>query len=104
MGFNLLVIFLPGSVALGESKAGHRPAGEGVSWCLETSLLTLPSSLFIFYILSSLLLKTVGCLSGCLMFSASVQKLFCGIRSAFNVPSMNLWGRKRSPRPVPPPS
>ena len=36
-------------------------------------------SLFIFYILSYLLLKTIGCLSGCLMFSDSIQKLFCGI-------------------------
>ena len=40
-------------------------------------------SLFIFYILSYLLSKTVGCLSGCLMTSASIQKLFCGICSAF---------------------
>ena len=40
-------------------------------------------SLFIFYILSYLLSMTMGCLSGCLVFSASVQKLFCGICSAF---------------------
>ena len=40
-------------------------------------------SLFIFYILSYLLLKTMGCLSGCLVSSASVQKLFCGVCSAF---------------------
>ena len=40
-------------------------------------------SLFIFYILSYLLLKTMGCLSGCLMSSASVQKVFCGIYSVF---------------------
>ena len=40
-------------------------------------------SLFVFYILSHLLLKTMGCLSGCLMSSASIQKLFCGICSAF---------------------
>ena len=40
-------------------------------------------SLFIFYILSYLLLKTMGCLSGCLVSSASIQKLFCGIYSAF---------------------
>ena len=38
--------------------------------------------LFIFYIFSYLLLKTMGCFSGCLM-SASIQKLFCGIYSAF---------------------
>ena len=40
-------------------------------------------SLFIFYILYYFLLKTMGCLSGCLVSSASVQKLFCGICSAF---------------------
>ena len=40
-------------------------------------------SLFIFYILSYLLSKKMGCLSGCLMSSASIQKLFCGIYSAF---------------------
>ena len=61
-------------------------------------------SLFIFYILSYLLTKTMGCLSGCLMSSASIQKLFCGIFSTFNVLSMNLWGRKWSPSPIPLPS
>ena len=40
-------------------------------------------SLFIFYILSYLLSKTMGCLSGYLMSSASIQKLFCGICSVF---------------------
>ena len=40
-------------------------------------------SLFIFYIFSYLLLKTMGCFSGCLMSSASIQKLFCGVYSAF---------------------
>ena len=40
-------------------------------------------SLFISYILSYLLSKTMGCLSGCLVFSASIQKLFCGIFSTF---------------------
>ena len=40
-------------------------------------------SLFIFYILSYLLLKTMGCLSGCLVSPTRVQKLFCGICSAF---------------------
>ena len=41
-------------------------------------------SLFIFYILSYLLLKTMGCFSGRLMSSASDQKLFCEVCSAFN--------------------
>ena len=33
-----LFIFPPGYVALWDSKTPHRPACEGVSWCLETSL------------------------------------------------------------------
>ena len=40
-------------------------------------------SFFVFYIFSYLLLKTVGCFSGCLMSSAGIQKLFCGIYSVF---------------------
>ena len=39
-----LFIFPPGYVALWDSKTPHRPAGERISWCLETSpLLRLPS-------------------------------------------------------------
>ena len=51
-------------------------------------------SLFIFYILSYLLLKTMGCLSGCLVSSASVQKLFCGICSAFKLSFDEFVGEK----------
>ena len=40
-------------------------------------------SLFIFSIFSYLLSKTMGCFSGCLMSSASIQNLCCGICSAF---------------------
>ena len=80
----------------------HRSAGERVSGCLETwfpavwKLLllheSLPrtvsvpnrfASLFVCYILSYLLLKRMGCLSGCLVSSASIRKLFCGSCSAF---------------------
>ena len=89
-----LFIFPPSYVALWDSKSPQRPTGERVSWCLEISLLLwLPPwdgspsltlvSLFIFYILSYLLSKTMGWLSGCLVSSARVQKLFCGICSAF---------------------
>ena len=38
---------------------------------------------FVFYIFSYLLSKTMGCFSGCLMSSAGIQKLFCGIYSVF---------------------
>ena len=66
-----------------------------VSWCLETSLffktpfprrISVPTtfvSLFVCYIFSYLLSKPMGCFSGCLMSSPCIQKLFCGIYSAF---------------------
>ena len=37
---------------------------------------------FVFYIFSYLFLKPMICFAGCLMSSASMQKLFCGIYSA----------------------
>ena len=95
MGFNYLFIFPPCYVALCGSKAHHRLASESVSWCLETSLsfktsfsgwisvLTSFVSFFVFYIFSYLFSKTMSCFSRCLMSSASIQKLFCGIYSAF---------------------
>ena len=51
-------------------------------------------SLFTFYIFSYLLLKTMGCFSGCLMSSAGIQKLFCGIYSAFKCSFDEFLGEK----------
>ena len=51
-------------------------------------------SLFIIYIFSYLLLKKMGCFSGCLMFSAGIQKLFCGIFSAFKCSFDEFVGEK----------
>ena len=51
-------------------------------------------SLFVFYILSYLLSKKIGCLSGCLVSSASFQKLFCGSSSAFKSSSDEFVGEK----------
>ena len=51
-------------------------------------------SLFLFYILSYLLSKTMGYLSGCLMSSARIQKLFCGICSAFKCSFDEFVGEK----------
>ena len=62
---------------------------EGFLLCGNVSSFTTPSpgwvsvpksfvSVFVFYILSYLLLKRLGCLSGCLMSITCVQKLFCG--------------------------
>ena len=105
MGFNYLFIFPPSHVALCGSKACHRLGSESVSWCLETSLFktpfpgrsSIPTSfvpLFVFYIFSYLLSKTMGCFSGCLMSSASIQKLFCGIYSAFKCSFDEFVGEK----------
>ena len=106
MGFNYLFIFPPCYVALCASKALHRLGNESVSWCLETSLFfktpfpgrnsipTSSGSLFSFYIFPYLLLKTVGCFSGCLMSSASIQKLFCGIYTAFKCSFDEFVGEK----------
>ena len=106
MGFNYLFIFPPSYVALCGSKAHHRLCSESVSWCLETYLfLRLPSwdralslpllSLFwSFIFFSYLLLKTLGCFSGFLMSSAGIQKLFCGIYSAFKCSFDEFVGEK----------
>ena len=90
VGFNYLLIFPPGHVALCGSNAHHRLSSESVSRCLLTSPFKTPfpgqssiptsfASFFVFYIFSYLFLKTMSCFSGCLMSSASIHKLFCGI-------------------------
>ena len=70
------------------------PPVRGFPGVWKLPLLGLPSrdgspvhnsfvSLFIFYILSYLLSKMMGCFCGHLMSSASGQKLFCEVCSAF---------------------
>ena len=59
-----------------------------------SSITTSFVSLFVFYIFFYLLLKTMGCFSGCLMSSASIQKLFCGIYSAFKCSFDEFVGEK----------
>ena len=58
-------------------------------FCLSISLF-----FFVFYVFSDLLSKTMGCLSGCLMSSASIQKLFCGIWSVFKCSYNEFVGEK----------
>ena len=77
---------------------------EGFLLCWKFSFMTpspwqisVPNSfvpLFVFYILSFLLLKRMGCLSGCLVSSASIQKLFCGSCSAFKWSFNEFVGEK----------
>ena len=106
MAFNYLFIFPPGYVALCGSKAHHRLGSESVSWYLETFLFfktpflgqsSVPTSFVsfcVFYIFSYLLSKTMDCFSGCLMSSAGIQKLFCGIYSAFKCSFDEFVGEK----------
>ena len=58
--------------------------------------ISIPTSFVTLYLLHFvyLLLKTIDCLSGCLMSSASIQKLFCGICSAFKCSFDELVGEK----------
>ena len=60
----------------------------------QSSVPTSFVSLFVFYIFSYLLLKTMGCFSGCLMSSAGIEKLFCGIYSAFKCSFDEFVGEK----------
>ena len=60
-------------------------------WCSVPSSFV---SFFVFYIFSFLLSKTMGCFSGCLMSSTSIQKLFCGIYSAFKCSFDEFLGEK----------
>ena len=52
------------------------------------------TAMFVFYILSYLLSKTMGCFSGYLMSSAGIQKLFCGFYSAFKCSFEEFVGEK----------
>ena len=58
------------------------PSWDGLPFLGWSSLPTSFVSFFFFYIFSYLFLKTMICFSGCLMSSASIQKLFCGVSSA----------------------
>ena len=60
----------------------------------RSSIPTSFVSFFVFCIFSYLLSKTIGCFSGCLMSSAGIQKLFCGIYSAFKCSFDEFVGEK----------
>ena len=60
----------------------------------QSSVPTSFVSFFVFYIFSYLLSKTMGCFSGCLMSSAGIQNLFCGIYSAFKCSFDEFVGEK----------
>ena len=58
------------------------PSWDRLPFPGRSSLPTSFVSFFVFCIFSYLLLKTMICFSGCLMSSASIQKLFRGVCSA----------------------
>ena len=58
------------------------PSQDRLPFSGRSSLPTSFVSLFVFYIFSYLFSKTMVCFSGCLMSSASIQNLFCGVCSA----------------------
>ena len=58
------------------------PSRDGILFPGQSSLPTSFVSFFVFNIFSYLFLKTMIRFSGCLMSSASIQKLFCGVCSA----------------------
>ena len=100
-----LFIFPPSYVALWDSKILHRPAGESVSWCLENSLLRLPSpDVSLSLPLLSLFLSFIFCPTSFRRQWAAFLGAWCPLpafRSCFvkfaqgsNVLLMNLWGRK----------
>ena len=60
----------------------------------QSSIATSFVSLFVFYVFSYLLLKIMGCFSGCLMSSAGIQKLCCGIYSVFKCSFDEFVGEK----------
>ena len=113
----LFIYFLPLSyVPLWDSKTPHRPTGERVSWCLETSLLLRlsPQDRYPSLTLLSLFLSFIFCPTSFQRQWAAFLGAWCPLpefRSCFvvfaqhsNDLSMNLWGRKWSPHPIPPPS
>ena len=112
MGFNFLFVFPPGMLPSVVPRLATDLAVRvfpGV-WKL-LSVLRPPSlsllSLFLSFIFFSYLFsKTMGFFSGCLMSSASIQKLFCGIYSALKCSFDEFVGGRGelSPHPIPPPS
>ena len=70
------------------------PSWDGLPFPGRNSLRTSFVSFFVFYIFSYLFLKTMVCFSGCLMSSAGIQKLFCGIYSVFKCSFDEFVGEK----------
>ena len=107
--------FSPDYVAIRDCKTPHRPACERVSYCVETSPSRLPPQVgSLSLTLLSLFLSFLFCPTFFQREWAPFLGAWCPL-PAFRSCSvevaqhsndllMNLWGRKWSPRPIPPPS
>ena len=89
----------PGGLpSLGSHRVGHDWSNLSVSFYDSLPGMELCPYFFCLYFcllyFSYLLSKTLGCFSGCLMFSAGIQKLFCGIYSAFKCSFDEFVGEK----------
>ena len=115
VGF-IYLFFPPSYVVLWDSKTSHRPARERISWCLETSpLLRLPPrdrspsltpfSLFLSFIFcSTSFQRQWAAFLGAWCPLPVFRHCFVVLAQCSNDLSMNLWGRKWSPCPIPLPS
>ena len=111
-----LFIFPPSYVALWDSKTPHRPAGESVSWSLETYLLLRlsswdrsPSVPLLFLVLSFIFCPTSFRRQWVAFLGAwcpvpAFRSCFVEFTQRSNILLMNFWGRKWSPHTTPLPS
>ena len=107
------VFFPPGYVALQDSKTPHRPAGERVSWCLETSppsrlppqdgslSLTLFSFFLSFIFCPTSFRREWAAFLGAWCPLPAFRSCFVEFAQCSNDLLMNLRGRKWSPCPTP---
>ena len=117
--YSVVFFFLfvsPGYVALWDSKTLHRPACERVSNCVETSLPSqLPPqegspplnvlSLFLSFIFCPTpFQRERAAFQGTCCPPPAFRICFVEVAQRSNDLLMNLWGRKWSVHPIPPPS
>ena len=107
MGFNCLFIFIPLMLPFVLPKLGKDLAVKSFPDVWKLLSLRLPSRdgtqslplLSLFCLLYFFLppFEELGCFSGCLMSSAGIQKLFCGIYSTFKCSFDEFVGEKVFP-------
>ena len=112
----LFFSFPPGFVTLWDPKTPQRPAGERVSYCLETSSPSQlppqdrsPSLIIVSFLLSFIFCPTSFWREWATFLGAwcpppAFRRCFMEVAQHSNDLLMNLWGRKWSLHPIPSPS